>query len=67
MSAHEDEEAVEPPSLSAAACAVLRASEPLEKVALSHRVAAAWREGRITAIGAAPPPERPARPDLPVL
>jgi uncharacterized ferritin-like protein (DUF455 family) len=65
--AHEDEEAVEPPSLSAAACAVLRANEPLEKVALSHRVAAAWREGRITAIGAATPPDRPARPDLPVL
>jgi uncharacterized ferritin-like protein (DUF455 family) len=63
----DDERLLTETSLSEGACAVLRASDPAEKVALSHRVVQFWRDGRITAIGAAAPPERPARPDLPVL
>jgi uncharacterized ferritin-like protein (DUF455 family) len=54
-------------TLAAAACAVLLASEPAEKVALSHRFAGAWRDGSIAKIGAAQPPERPARPARPLL
>ena len=54
-------------SLAAAACAVLLAGEPAEKIALSHRFAAAWRQGALAEIGAAIPPERPARPDRPIL
>ena len=54
-------------ALAAAACAVLRAEEPAEKFALSHRFARAWREGALAEIGTGLPPERPARPDRPVL
>jgi uncharacterized ferritin-like protein (DUF455 family) len=63
----DDEDFLAATSLSEAACAVLRAKKPEEKVALSHRIAAAWRAGRIAAIGAASPPERPERPALPIL
>ena len=58
---------MEASSLTEAACTVLRAGAPQEKVALSHRFAEAWRDGRIAAIGQAPPPARPARPALPLL
>jgi uncharacterized ferritin-like protein (DUF455 family) len=54
-------------TLAAAACAVLLAGEPAEKVALSHRFAGAWRDGSIAEIGKAQPPERPARPERPIL
>ncbi|MGH7034555.1 MAG: ferritin-like domain-containing protein, partial [Stellaceae bacterium] len=54
-------------TLAAAACAVLLAGGPAEKVALSHRFAGAWRDGAITEIGTAHPPERPARPVRPLL
>jgi uncharacterized ferritin-like protein (DUF455 family) len=54
-------------TLTEAACAILKAAEPVEKIARSHRVAAAWRDGTITAIGAASPPDRPARPEKPAL
>jgi uncharacterized ferritin-like protein (DUF455 family) len=54
-------------TLAAAACAVLLAEEPAEKVALSHRFAAAWCDGSIAEIGAVQPPERPARPERPIL
>lgn len=54
-------------SLVEAAGAVLTAAEPVEKVALSHRFASAWREGAIRATGAALPPDRPARPARPEL
>lgn len=54
-------------SLTAAACAVLAAAEPAEKVSRTREAAAAWRSGRITGIGDARPPDRPARPDRPVL
>jgi uncharacterized ferritin-like protein (DUF455 family) len=54
-------------TLTEAACAVLNAAEPEEKVALSHRHAAAWRDGAISDIGGAAPPDRPARPAKPEL
>jgi uncharacterized ferritin-like protein (DUF455 family) len=54
-------------SLTAAACAVLTAADPTEKVALSGDTAAAWRDGRIAEIGDTSPPVRPARPVCPVL
>jgi uncharacterized ferritin-like protein (DUF455 family) len=54
-------------TLTSAACAILAASEPAEKIALSHRVAAAWRAGELRALGDTRPLERPARPERPVL
>lgn len=54
-------------TLSEAACAVLNAATPAEKVALSQRFATAWRDGTIETIGAAQPPKRPARPAKPEL
>src|SRR5690349_7596371 len=56
-----------PATLTEAACAVLTAAAPSEKVALSHRVAAAWRDGGIDLVGSAQPPERPLRPERPEL
>ncbi len=56
-----------PLTLAEAACAVLNAAAPGEKVALSHRFAAQWREGVIAEIGSAASPDRPARPDKPEL
>jgi uncharacterized ferritin-like protein (DUF455 family) len=56
-----------PVTLAGAACAVLNAAAPAEKVALSHRFAAAWRNGGIVETGTATPPDRPARPDKPEL
>jgi uncharacterized ferritin-like protein (DUF455 family) len=54
-------------TLTAAACAVLNAAEPAEKIALSHRAASAWRDGAIPEIGDTKPPDRPARPAKPEL
>ncbi len=54
-------------TLTDAACAVLAAPEPAEKIALSHRFAAAWRQGDIGEIGTGAPPDRPARPARPEL
>jgi uncharacterized ferritin-like protein (DUF455 family) len=54
-------------SLTAAACSILNAAAPADKVALSHRVAAGWRDGSIAELGAALPPDRPARPAQPEL
>ncbi|WP_029006895.1 ferritin-like domain-containing protein [Azospirillum halopraeferens] len=56
-----------PPTLSDAARAVLDTAVPTGKVALTHAFAAAWRDGRITAVGTTPLPDRPARPDRPEL
>ncbi|MDJ0947071.1 MAG: ferritin-like domain-containing protein [Kiloniellales bacterium] len=53
--------------LAEAAVSVLAAAEPQEKLRLTRAATAAWAAGRITAIGAARPPERPARPDRPAL
>lgn len=63
----EGRNAIDPATLSEAACAILTASEPADKIALSHRFAAAWRDGTLSARGAAWPPERPARPARPEL
>jgi uncharacterized ferritin-like protein (DUF455 family) len=54
-------------SLSAAAVAVLRTADPLEKCRLTRAFAADWREGRISAVGDTLPPPRPARPERPEL
>ena len=55
------------PSLAAAAVGVLGAADPAAKVRLSRRAAEAWRNGRITKVGHAQPPDRPARPARPKL
>lgn len=54
-------------ALTQAACEVLRAADPAEKVALTRAAAAAWRDGRIREIGSAAAAPRPARPDRPRL
>jgi uncharacterized ferritin-like protein (DUF455 family) len=54
-------------SLAAAACRVLAAAAPADKIALTRDAVAAWREGRIAAVGEAEPPSRPARPTRPEL
>ncbi len=54
-------------SLAAAACAVLCAGEPEDKVALTARAAADWRDGALAPGGDERPPDRPARPALPLL
>jgi uncharacterized ferritin-like protein (DUF455 family) len=66
-SAVEGRSMVIPTTLNEAACAVLNAAEPTEKITLSHRLAAAWRAGVISDIGSAQPPDRPARPARPEL
>lgn len=54
-------------TLTAAALDVLGAADPADKVRLTEEAAAAWRSGVIASIGAARPPERPARPAEPQL
>lgn len=56
-----------PGTLSDAATRVLLESDPMEKVRLTQTYVPAWREGAISEIGAASPPDRPARPDKPLL
>ena len=58
---------IDPATLTDAACAILTTSEPAEKIALSHRVAASWRAGELRALGGTRPPDRPARPAKPEL
>jgi uncharacterized ferritin-like protein (DUF455 family) len=53
-------------TLLASAVAILATADPAAKAAASHAAAAAWRAGDL-ALGAASPPDRPARPDRPVL
>ena len=57
--------------LAAAADRVLRTADPLSKSTLSRSTAREWQSRRAAGdhpgIGTAKPPERPARPDLPVL
>ncbi len=54
-----------PTSLTEAALAVLSAAEPADKVRLTTEAAAAWRSGTLRTLGAARPPDRPARPAEP--
>lgn len=56
-----------PPTLARAACQVLGTADAAGKAAASRAAAAAWREGRIAVIGRNRPPDRPARPERPVL
>lgn len=56
-----------PPTLSEAAVAVLTTADAGEKAHLSRAYAAAWRDGRIAALGDSAPPRRPARPARPEL
>lgn len=56
-----------PTTLTDAACAVLRASDPAAKVELTRGFAAAWRKGGLAVLGDALPPQRPARPLRPML
>lgn len=56
-----------PATLCDAALAVLTTAAPAEKVRLTRLYAAAWRDGRIAALGTARPPARPARPERPEL
>ncbi|MDQ7247377.1 ferritin-like domain-containing protein [Dongia sedimenti] len=54
-------------TLLGSAVEVLSTADPAAKATASHRAAAAWRAGDL-AIGAAPPPpDRPARPERPLL
>jgi uncharacterized ferritin-like protein (DUF455 family) len=46
---------------------VLRAAEPAAKIALTARAAADWRDGTLAPGGSARPPDRPARPERPML
>ena len=54
-------------TLRSAACAVLNAADPAEKLRLTHQAAAAWFAGDIARLGDETPPDRPARPDRPIL
>jgi len=54
-------------SLAEAAVAILAAADPAEKVRLSQATAEAWGAGAIVEVGRADPPDRPARPALPLL
>lgn len=56
-----------PRTLAAAAVLVLTTADPGEKGHLTRRIAAAWTSGEIGEVGAALPPDRPARPDHPQL
>jgi uncharacterized ferritin-like protein (DUF455 family) len=53
-------------TLLTSAVEVLATADPAAKAAASHRAAAVWRAGGL-AIGTAHPPNRPARPDRPLL
>ena len=46
---------------------MLREPDPAAKTGLALELAACWRDGRLSAVGGADPPDRPGRPDKPVL
>ena len=54
-------------SLTEAAVAVLSTANAQQKADASRATAVAWRDGTITTIGAAAPPDRPSRPAKPEL
>ncbi len=54
-------------TLCEAALAALNAADPMDKIAITEEVVADWRYGRLQLIGAAEPPERPARLEQPEL
>lgn len=56
-----------PSTLSEVAVRVLSEPDPAVKIALTLSGAAAWRDGTVTRVGDAKPPDRPARPPRPEL
>jgi uncharacterized ferritin-like protein (DUF455 family) len=54
-------------TLFASAVAILTTADPAAKADLSHRVAEEWRAGTLTLTPGVPPPDRPARPEHPLL
>lgn len=56
-----------PATLTEAACGVLAAPEPAEKVRLTYLYAKAWQNGEISELGNTGPPDRPGRPPKPQL
>ena len=48
-------------------CSILGTDDPAEKAGQTRRLVADWRDGRITEIGTATPPDRPGRPARPEL
>jgi len=56
-----------PTSLCDGAVSVLETANARAKAMRSRQIAAAWREGIIADVGTAVPPDRPARPAVPVL
>lgn len=56
-----------PTTLAAAACAVLGAADPAEKLRLTCLYGRRWLDGTLPEIGACTPPDRPARPPRPEL
>jgi uncharacterized ferritin-like protein (DUF455 family) len=57
----------QPTSLFDGAVGILSTAAPAEKIALSHRVATAWRAGALPLGNRIAPPDRPARPARPEL
>ena len=55
------------PCLAALGRDVLLQPDPAQKAALTAQAQEAWQAGDISEVGAAIAPERPARPELPVL
>ena len=56
-----------PPTLGEAAVAVLTTPAPVDKIALTHELARAWRAGALPVGDPVAPPARPARPEKPEL
>lgn len=54
-------------SLTTRAVSVLKTPIARDKAAAARRLAEAWRDGALTLSAGEPPPDRPARPDAPVL
>ena len=54
-------------SLTEGAVCVLSTSDPKTKVRLSRQVADAWKKGCLVDVGDHLPPDRPSRPDRPIL
>ncbi len=56
-----------PTNIADAACAVLKSASPAAKVRLTAMTATAWRLGRLTHDFDTAPPQRPARPERPIM
>jgi len=56
-----------PSTLTQAACGVMGAPDPAEKVRLTYLYARAWQDGEISELGNSVPPDHPGRPPKPEL